>query len=280
MNEASYTNNSQDHSFWRKGMWLVKKECTKCEFFYRGVAWFVACMLWTNMNDYIPPVQSSPPPSKGIPKTMWWWNRCQITLLSKSDTTENMLLSPAKFWPIHLLFKSIRNVSNTNQKLGLRNNKEGVDKVVGWPDPNPGATQLDLPTGICPHAPLHSSYPPSPSRYARMLRQPHECHFKLHTGASLMDSRTTQAGEGIYDKQQQRSFCRNTNFSKESKEDFWPQILPTISNRFQHTVDNWRCQIFTNPNWASNLGGDFAREQKLSSEHKGKMLHVLLIRAS
>ena len=192
-----------------------------------------------------------------------------------------MLLSPAKFWPIHLLFKSIRNVSNTNQKLlGLRNNKEEADKVVGWPDPNPGATQLDLPTGICPHAPLHSSYPPSPSRYARMLRQPHECHFKLHTGASLMDSRTTQAGGGIYGKQQQRSFCRNKNFSQESKEDFWPQIFPTISNRCQHPVDSWRCQIFTNPNWASNLGGDFAREQKLSSEHKGKMLHVLLIRAS
>ena len=83
--------------------------------------------------------------------------------------------------------------------LGLRTKKEEADKEVGWPDPNPGATQLDLPTGICPHAPLHSSYPPSPSRYARMLRQPHECHFKLHTGASLMDSRTTQAG-GIYDK--------------------------------------------------------------------------------
>ena len=99
-----------------------------------------------------------------------------------------------------MLFKSFRNVSNTNQKmLGLRNDKEEADKEVGWPDPNPGATQLDLPTGICPHAPLHSSYPPSPSRYARMLRQPHECHFKLHTGASLMDSRTTQAG-GIYDK--------------------------------------------------------------------------------
>ena len=159
------------------------------------ISWFLACMLCTNMNDYIPPVQSSPPPLKGIPKTMWWWNRCQITLLSKPDIS-----GKAQQNPIHLLFKSIRNVSNTNQKLlGLRNNKEEADKVVGWPDPNPGATQLDLPTGICPHAPLHSSYPPSPSRYARMLRQPHECHFKLHTGASLMDSRTTQAG-GIYDK--------------------------------------------------------------------------------
>ena len=104
--------------------------------------------------------------------------------------------------------------------MGLRNNKEEADKEVGWPDPNPGATQLDLPTGICPHAPLHSSYPPSPSRYARMLRQPHECHFKLHTGASLMDSRTTQAGGGIYGKQQQRSFCRNKNSVKNLKRIF------------------------------------------------------------
>ena len=177
--------------------------------------------------------------------------------------------------------KCFKHQANTTQKLlGLGSKKEEADKEVGWPDPNPGATQLDLPTGICPHAPLHSSYPPSPSRYARMLRQPHECHFKLHTSASLMDSRTTQAGGGIYDKQQQRSFCRNKNFSQESKEDFWPQIFPTISNRCQHTVDSWCCQIFTNLNWASNLGGDFAREQKLSSEHKGKMLHVLLIRAS
>ena len=103
--------------------------------------------------------------------------------------------------------KCFKHQTNTNQELlGLRNKKEEADKEVGWPDPNPGATQLDLPTGICPHAPLHSSYPPSPSRYAQMLRQPHECHFKLHTGASLMDSRTTQAG-GMYGKQQQNIFA-------------------------------------------------------------------------
>ena len=175
------------------------------------ISWFVACMLWTNMNDYIPPVQSSPPPSKGIPKTMWWWNRCQITLLSKSDISGKALQN------------FDQSICSLNQQDMLQtpskscwdywSKKEEADKEVGWPDPNPGATQLDLPTGICPHAPLHSSYPPSPSRYARMLRQPHECHFKLHTSASLMDSRTTQAG-GMCGKQQQRSFCRNENFSQ------------------------------------------------------------------
>ena len=136
--------------------------------------------------------------------------------LSKSDTTENMLLSPAKFWPIHLLFKSIRNVSNTNQKLGLRNNKEEVDKEVGWPDPNPGATQLDLrsdPPGYA-HMPLFTVL-------IRPLRQDMPGCCANRTNATLSCTPVhpwLTAGQlkpvGCKGKQQQRSFCRNKNISQ------------------------------------------------------------------